>query len=356
MKHSAKIYVAGHGGMVGSAILRLLKSEGFYNIVTKKSRELDLRNQSQTNDFFDQEKPEYVFLAAAKVGGIVANSTRQADFIYDNLAIAKNVIYASYKFGAKRLLNLGSSCIYPKLANQPMTENQLLTGLLEPTNEAYAIAKIAAIKLCRYFNEQYGTEFISLMPTNLYGTGDNYNLEKSHVLPALIRKMILGKALQENNFELVKSDILQNPIGWGNSENLDCDDKNEIKTILGRAGIGDDSVYIWGSGSPLREFLHVDDLAAACLHFIQKNNITDLGEFLNIGSASEISIKDLAILIKEIVGYGGKLDFDQSKPDGTPRKLMDSSKANSLGWSASIDLRNGIESVVGGYLRKLDKK
>jgi GDP-L-fucose synthase len=353
MHKSSKIYLAGHSGMVGSSIHRLLKSEGFSNIIYRKSSELDLKNQSQVNDFFDREKPEYVFLAAAKVGGIIANSTRQADFIYDNLAIAQNVIHASYKFGVKRLLNLGSSCIYPKLASQPMNENQLLTGLLEPTNEAYAIAKIAAIKLCRYFNEQYGTEFFSIMPTNLYGSGDNYNLEKSHVLPALIRKIILGKALQEKNFELIRTDLSQNPIGWGFDGNIDYEDKQSLIEILDKTGIRENSVYIWGSGSPLREFLHVDDLGVACLHFMQRDNISEWGEFLNIGSGSEISIKDLAILIKEIVGYGGKLDFDHTKPDGTPRKLMDSTRANSLGWSAKIDLRGGVGSVVDDYLGKL---
>ena len=353
MKKTSKIYLAGHNGMVGSSIHRLLESGGFSNIIYRKSSELDLTNQSQTNDFFESEKPEYVFLAAAKVGGIIANSTHQADFIYDNLAIAQNVIHASYKFGVKRLLNLGSSCIYPKLAPQPMDENQLLTGLLEPTNEAYAIAKIAAIKLCRYFNEQYGTEYFSIMPTNLYGMGDNYNLEKSHVLPALIRKIILGKALSENNFELIRSDLSQNPIGWGMDGNIDYENKGSLKEILKKAGIEENSVYIWGSGSPLREFLHVDDLGVACLHFMQRDDISDLGEFLNIGSGREISIKDLAILIKEIVGYSGELDFDHTKPDGTPRKLMDSSRANSLGWSASILLRDGIGGVIDDYLGRL---
>lgn len=350
MNKDSKIYVAGHNGMVGSAILRKLKEEKFQNIITRNSKELDLRNQLATEEFFQNEKPEYVFLAAAKVGGIVANNNYKADFIYDNTAIALNVIHSAFRNKTKRLINLGSSCIYPKHAKQPMTEDQFLTGPLEPTNEAYAIAKITAIKLCRYFNKQYGTEYISLMPTNMYGTGDNYNLEKSHVLPALLRKMLLGKALMEENFEFIWSDFSKNMIGWGLDGNIDYEDKSVAIDIMNKAGINKSSIYIWGSGNPKREFMHSDDLAEACIHFINLKNIKQAGEFLNIGSGIELSIKDLAYMIKEIVGYQGNLDFDSTKPDGTPRKLMDSSLANSLGWKSKIGLKEGIKLVLKDYI------
>ncbi|MFD1553787.1 GDP-L-fucose synthase [Putridiphycobacter roseus] len=300
MKKEAKIYVAGHRGMVGSAIVRRLKKEGYQNIVTRTSKELDLRQQSAVNDFFETEKPAYVFLAAAKVGGIQANNTYRADFLYDNLMISTNIIHAAHVNEVKKLLFLGSSCIYPKLAPQPLKEAYLLSGILEQTNEPYAIAKISGIKMCETYHDQYGADFISAMPTNLYGPNDNYDLNNSHVLPALLKKFHQAKITNQATVE------------------------------------------IWGTGSPLREFLHVDDLAEACLFLM--NNYSDK-EFVNLGSGTEISIKDLALLIKDIVGYTGELKFNTDKPDGTPRKLMDVSKLADMGWQYSIELADGIRAV-----------
>jgi len=300
MNKADKIYVAGHRGMVGSAIVRALKAEGYANIVCRTSAEVDLRNQQQVNDFFATEKPNYVFLAAAKVGGILANNTYRAEFLYDNLMIEANIINAAHQNKVDKLLFLGSSCIYPKMAEQPLKEESLLTDYLEPTNEPYAIAKISGIKMCEAYRDQYGVNFISAMPTNLYGPNDNYDLNKSHVLPALLRKFHAAK--------------VQNAA----------------------------SVEIWGTGSPLREFLHVDDLAAACI-FLMKNY--NNRQFVNVGFGSDLSIKELALTIKKIVGYEGDLKFDSSKPNGTPRKLMDSSKINQAGWKPKIALVEGITSV-----------
>jgi len=308
VEKNAKIYVAGHRGMVGSAIFRKLKAEGYTNLVIRNSQELDLRNQQAVADFFAAEKPDYVFLAAAKVGGIVANNTYRADFLYENLAIQNNVIHQAYLQGAKKLLFLGSSCIYPKLAPQPLKEDYLLTGLLEPTNEPYAIAKIAGIKLCDAYRDQYGCNFISVMPTNLYGYNDNYHPENSHVLPALIRKF------------------------------------HEAKTS------GAASVTVRGTGSPLREFLFADDLADACYFLMQEYNEAGL---VNIGTGHDLSIKDLALLIKEVVGFTGDLVFDSSKPDGTPRKLLDVSKLHTLGWKHRIALQEGLALAYQDFLKKL---
>ena len=308
MEKNAKIYVAGHRGMVGSAIFRKLKAEGYTNLVIRNSQELDLRNQQAVADFFAAEKPDYVFLAAAKVGGIVANNTYRADFLYENLAIQNNVIHQAYLHRVKKLLFLGSSCIYPKLAPQPLKEEYLLTGLLEPTNEPYAIAKIAGIKLCDAYRDQYGCNFISVMPTNLYGYNDNYHPENSHVLPALIRKF------------------------------------HEAKTS------GAASVTVWGTGSPLREFLFADDLADACYFLMQEYNEAGL---VNIGTGLDLSIKDLALLIKEVVGFTGDLVFDTSKPDGTPRKLLDVSKLHKLGWKHRIALQEGLALAYQDFLKKL---
>ncbi len=300
MDKNAKIYVAGHRGMVGSAIIRKLREEGYANIVTRTSAELDLTNQAAVNTFFENEKPEYVFLAAAKVGGIHANNVYRADFIYRNLMIEANVIHSAYVYKVKKLLFLGSSCIYPKFAEQPLKEGSLLTGELEPTNEPYAIAKIAGIKLCEAYRDQYGCNFISVMPTNLYGPNDNYDLNNSHVLPALIRKFHTAKIQDEQ------------------------------------------SVEIWGTGTPKREFLHVDDLADACFFLMENYNDKD---FLNVGVGWDISIKDLALMIKDITGFEGELTFNTDKPDGTPRKLMDVSRLEKLGWKAKIDLKDGISNV-----------
>lgn len=300
MQLNSKIFVAGHRGMVGSAIVKDLTNKGFNNIITRTSTELNLINQKAVANFFESEKPEFVFLAAAKVGGIVANNSYKADFIYENILIQSNVIHQSYKAGVKKLLFLGSTCIYPKLALQPLKEEYLLTGLLEETNEPYAIAKIAGIKMCDAYRDQYGCNFISVMPTNLYGFNDNYDLENSHVLPALLRKFHEAK---QNN---------------------------------------DSVVVVWGTGTPLREFLHASDMANACVYLMQ--NYNEKG-FVNIGTGIEISIKDLAILVKKITGYEGNIIFDTTKPDGTPRKLTDVSKLNSLGWKYSIDLEEGIQNV-----------
>ena len=301
MEQTAKIYIAGHRGMVGSGLERKLRNEGYNNIVTRTSNELDLRNQQAVNDFFEKEKPAYVILAAAKVGGIHANNTYRAEFIYDNLMIEVNIIHAAYLNKVKKLLFLGSSCIYPKMAPQPLKEEYLLSGYLEPTNQPYAIAKIAGIEMCDSYRAQYGCNFISAMPTNLYGTNDNYHPENSHVLPALIRRIVLAK-------------------------------KNNEPTVT-----------IWGTGSPRREFLHVDDLADACYFLLQ--NYNDQG-LVNIGCGTDVSIKELAELIVTEVGYKGHLEFDTTKPDGTPRKLMDVSKINKLGWNAKIELLLGLKKTI----------
>ncbi|MFI3283173.1 MAG: GDP-L-fucose synthase [Rikenellaceae bacterium] len=297
METSAKIYIAGHRGMVGSAILRNLQSKGYTNFITRTHRELDLTSQSAVNEFFATEKPDYVFLAAAKVGGIVANSTYPAQFFYENSMIQNNVLHAAYTTGVKKLMFLGSSCIYPKLAPQPMSEDALLTGLLEQTNEAYAIAKISGIKMCDYYRKQYGCDFVSVMPTNLYGTGDNYDLQNSHVLPALIRKFHEAKATGAK-------------------------------------------VTLWGSGSPYREFLHADDMADATIFCMF--NYSDYGH-VNVGSQSELTIKELAEMVAEVVGFEGEIVWDATKPDGTPRKLMDSTKLYNMGWTPSITLLEGIK-------------
>ncbi|MDF2187081.1 GDP-L-fucose synthase [Paraflavitalea sp. CAU 1676] len=306
MNKSEKIYIAGHRGMVGSAILRKLKAEGFNNIIVRTSSELDLRNQQAVNDFFAAENPDYVFLAAAKVGGIQANNVYRADFIYENMMIQSNVIHAAYVQKVKKLMFLGSSCIYPKLAPQPLKEEYLLTGLLESTNEPYAIAKIAGIKMCDAYRAQYGCNFISVMPTNLYGPNDNYDLTNSHVLPALLRKFHEARI---NNAP---------------------------------------EVMMWGTGSPRREFLHADDLAAACYFLMQNYNEEGL---VNVGTGEDVTIKELALLVKEIVGFKGEIKHDLSKPDGTPRKLMDVGKLHNMGWKHTIGLREGIEKVYKEFVK-----
>ena len=306
MEKESKIYVAGHRGMVGSAIVRKLTSLGYTNLLTRTSTELDLRNQPQVADFFEVEKPEYVFLAAAKVGGIVANNTYRADFLYENLAIQNNIIHGSYLNKVKKLMFLGSSCIYPKLAPQPLKESYLLSGYLEQTNEPYAIAKIAGIKMCEAYRAQYGCNFISVMPTNLYGTNDNYDLVNSHVLPAMIRKFHEAK------------------------------DK------------GASEMTLWGTGSPMREFLHADDLAEACLFLMENYNESEL---VNIGTGEDVTIKNLAALVKQIVGFKGEIIWDTSKPDGTPRKLMDVSKLHGLGWHHKIALEDGIKLAYQDFLK-----
>lgn len=350
MEKRDKIYLAGHKGLVGSAILRKLQAEGFKNIITKDSSELDLCNQAQVNEFFGQEKPYYVFLAAAKVGGIVANSTYPAEFIYQNIMIASNVIHASYKNNVKKLLNLGSSCIYPRLAPQPMKEDCLLTSELEKTNEAYAIAKIAAIKMCKYYNEQYGTNFISVMPTNQYGPGDNFNMETAHLLPMLLRRFHLAKLLKQGDFNGIKADLRRYKLGWNLDEGINIKDNDSIINVLSQIGAYPDKVVVWGDGSPYRELMHSNDLADACFYLMQNKDYKDIGELVNITDGTDIQLKDLIEMVKEIVGFKGEIVYDKTKPNGTPRKLMDATKIKSLGWTPKISLKDGIKSIYEYYI------
>ena len=354
---NAKIYIAGHKGLVGSSIHRRLLRQCYDNIIYRESRDLDLRRQQDVEMFFEKERPEYVFLAAAKVGGIFANNTYKADFIYDNIIIAANVIHASYKTGVKKLLNLGSSCIYPKLAPQPLKEEYLLSGPLEPTNEPYAIAKIAAIKLCRYYNEQYGMNFISVMPTNLYGPNDNFDLNTSHVLPAFLRKFHLSKLLHQNNYDLILKDLeifgnkpdISNPSPSGV-------DPEFLTHYLSQFGIYPDKITLWGSGRPFREFLHVDDMAEAAAFLMERYDSKDITEFINIGTGQDITLHELAETVKGIVGFQGEIQWDTNRPDGTPRKLLDISMINDLGWKPNVGLKEGIRRTyqwyLEGYLRK----
>ncbi|OGB62264.1 MAG: GDP-fucose synthetase [Caldithrix sp. RBG_13_44_9] len=385
MNNTSKIYIAGHNGMVGSAIVRRLQVDGFNNLLLRNIDQLNLVDQKEVEKFFKKEKPEYVFLAAAKVGGILANNTYRAQFIYENIQIQNNVIHFAWKYGVKKLLFLGSSCIYPKLAPQPMKEEHLLTGQLEPTNEPYAIAKIAGIKMCQAYHAQYGCNFISVMPTNLYGPNDNYNLETSHVLPALIRKMHLGKCLELDNWDALRLDLDKRPIDGVNGRTT----QEEIVNVLGKYGIhskswqsavgslqkagnianrqlpttnlenknrSDEStancqlptvITLWGTGTPRREFLFVNDLAEACFFLMQNY---DSGEIINIGVGEDLSIKELAMRIKDIVGFQGELQWDSSKPDGTPRKLLDVYRLHSLGWKAKISLSEGIKKTYEWYI------
>jgi len=344
MNFNSKIFVAGHNGLVGRAIVKGLTAAGYNNLLLQSRSELDLLNSSAVERYFLENKPEYVFLAAAKVGGIVANNTYRADFLLENLTIQNNVISNSHKFGVTKLLFLGSTCIYPKDAPQPLQETSLLTNELEYTNEPYAIAKIAGIKLCESYNLQYGTNFISVMPTNLYGPGDNFNFEKSHVLPALLRKIHLAKCLQEDDFNTINFDLSS----ANNSDSL-----SYLKTI----GVNKGVVDIWGSGKPMREFMWSEDMANACIHVMKNVDFSDLthskeirNTHINIGTGEEISISDLASLIAGIVGYNGKFHFDSTKPDGTMRKLTDVSKLHSLGFKHTVSLREGIERVYKWYL------
>ncbi|HKZ16312.1 MAG TPA: GDP-L-fucose synthase [Geobacteraceae bacterium] len=343
MDKDAKIYVAGHRGLVGSAIVRRLETEGYRNLTVRTSTELDLTNQAEVEAFFEQERPDYVFLAAAKVGGIVANNSYPAKFIYNNLMIQSNVIHQAWLSGVKRLLFLGSTCIYPKLAPQPMKEEHLLTGPLEPTNDAYAVAKIAGITMCRSYNRQYGTRFLAAMPTNLYGPNDNFDLETSHVLPALIRK-----------FHEAKINTLT-------CDSLPVTGKTRQEDVISRQSPDHEAVVIWGTGKPKREFLHVDDLADSCLFlmnlpeevFSSLLTLDSSPALINVGSGEEVSIKELALLIQQVTGYDGELVFDSSRPDGTPRKLSDVGKIQSLGWKHRIGLRQGLQRTYEWYVQSL---
>lgn len=372
MKKDSKIFLAGHTGLVGSALLRNLEKKGYHHMITRPYPGLDLTNQQSTNEFFSKEKPEYVFLAAAKVGGIIANYTYRGQFIYENLMIQNNVIHACYLNGVKKLLFLGSSCIYPKHAQQPLKERYLLTDELEYTNEPYAIAKIAGIKMCESYNIQYGTNFISVMPTNLYGSNDNYDLEKSHVLPAVIRKMHLGKCLIENNWEAIRHDFNKNPIEGidGKSTLIEIGEKLEKYGIFRHNSAESPvTVKLWGSGAPRREFLYSDDMADACIFIMENIDFKDLvknkysdkitsrdsnieirNTHINIGTGKDIAIKELAVLIKGIVGFDGFIEWDTSKPDGTFQKLLSVKKINELGWQEKTSLEEGINKVYKEYL------
>lgn len=366
-----KIYLAGHNGMVGSAIMRKLGSLGYNNVVTCDFKALDLINQRDTEAFFESQRPDYVFLAAARVGGIMANNVYRGQFIYENLMIQSNVTHAAWKYGVKKLLFLGSSCIYPKMAPQPLMEDYLLTGPLEPTNEPYAIAKIAGVKMCESYNRQYGCNFISVMPSNLYGLNDNFDLETSHVLPAMIRKFHLAKCLENNDWDSIRNDLTRRPIGQVNGGSSDAD----IVATLANQGISTRTpqhypsqrsalsaqraenfhssslpatLKLWGTGTPLREFLYVDDLADAVVFVMQHDLKHDL---YNIGSGKDLTIKELAAMIQRVTGYKGNVEWDSSKPDGTPRKLLDVSRLGSEGWTGRISLEKGIEETYLWYLQ-----
>ncbi len=347
MDKSSKIFVAGHRGLVGSAILRRLQRENFDVLLTRTRQELDLRSQKDVEEFFAHQRPNYVFLAAARVGGILANYTYPADFIYENLMIQSNVIHEAYKHGVNKLLFLGSSCIYPKLAPQPIEESSLLMGELEVTNEPYAVAKIAGIKMCQSYNRQFGTDFISVMPSNLYGPNDQFDLEKSHVLPAIVRKFHLARLLREKEYEALRRDIEQYPLGFNTlAQGVSEASDSTIAAILKSIGITPECVVLWGSGSARREFLHVDDLADACVFLMHRY---DGSEIVNIGMGQDVTIKELAEIVRKAVGFDGKITWDVSKPDGTPRRLLNVSKLRKLGWEPRINLIEGVEKTYSWY-------
>ncbi|MCD7976123.1 MAG: GDP-L-fucose synthase [Tannerellaceae bacterium] len=358
MNKDSKIYIAGHRGLVGSAILENLRKRGYTNFLLRSHAELDLTDQQAVNHFFAEEKPEYVFLAAAHVGGIMANNTYRGDFIYINLMIQNHVIHASYINNVKKLLFLGSTCIYPKEAPQPMPEDCLLTSPLEYTNEPYAIAKIAGIKMCESYNLQYKTNYISIMPTNLYGPNDNFNLETSHVLPAMVRKIHLAKCLSLGDWKGVRQDLQKRPVEGIHGESSE----NEIRNLLAKYGIFPDKVVLWGTGSPMREFLWSEDMADASVFIMEKINFTDLTEgkkeirntHINIGTGKDLSIKELSGLIQTITGFGGQIFFDADKPDGTMKKLTDVSKLHALGWHHQIEIKEGIERIYNWYLNNIN--
>lgn len=350
MKKTEKIYIAGHTGLVGSAILRCLKKNGYNNIVVRTHNELDLTNQAAVDVFFEKEKPEYVFLAAARVGGIVANSTYPAEFIYTNLMIGVNIINAAYKNGVKKLLNLASSCIYPKDAPQPMKEEYLLEGGLEKTSEAYSIAKIAAIKLCSYYNKQYGMNFITVMPPNQYGTGDNFSMQTAHFLPMILRRFHLAKLLQNNDFDAIRKNLKKDTLGWGFDEKIDFTDEKSLEAACNAVGAYRDKVTAWGDGKVYRELMNSDDLADICLTLMNTIDAQEIGEFLNVGVGEDIQMKALLELVAEITDFNGKVEFDASKPNGVYRKLLDSSKMKKLGLSVTRPLKDGISDFYKQYL------
>lgn len=354
MDKDSAIFVAGHAGLVGSALVRRLRDKGYGNLLLRSREELDLKSQDAVETFFRSQQPRYVFLAAAKVGGIMANSTYKAEFLYDNLIVAANVIDSAYRHGCRKLLNLGSSCIYPKLAPQPITEDSLLTGPLEPTNEPYAVAKIAALKMCRYYNEQYGCDFLSVMPTNLYGEGDRFDLFNSHVLPAMLRKFHLAAALsgtlatapESGNMDAVRVDLARHAdtAHWAVLTDAGIVDR------LAEEGIAADSVTLWGTGEPQREFLHVDDLAEACILLMERFSAREIGEIVNVGSGVDLPIRELAEIVRKTTGFRGEIVWDRTKPDGTPRKQLDVCRIRRFGWEPTISLEEGIRRTYAWYI------
>jgi GDP-L-fucose synthase len=350
MKKNSKIYIAGHKGLVGKLLIGKLQGSGYDNLIYKTFKELDLRRQEDVEEFFEKEKPEYVFMAAAKTGGILANNTYRGEFIYDNIMISANVINSAYMYGVKKLLNIGSACVYPKSADQPLREEYLLTDTLEPTIEPYAIAKISAIKLCKYYNEQHGTNFISAIPINLYGPGDKFDLETGHVVPSLIRKFYLAKLLSERKYSNIVKDLKKN--GNYSNQNISSPDIEMIISDLARYGIFSDSVAIWGTGNSYREFLYAEDLVEALLFLMKNCDFEQVGEIVNIGTGHDMRIKKVAEIIKSVVGFTGEISFDTSKPEGPPRKLMETEKLNSIGWTAKTTLEEGINKTYAWYKKR----
>jgi len=350
MDKSSKIYIAGHKGLVGQAIVSELKKQGFNNLVLRTHLELDLTNQADTLAFFKAEKPEYVINAAAKVGGILANSTYPAEFIYQNLMIGTNIVHSAYLTGVKKLLNLASSCIYPGDITTPIKEDDLLSGRLEQTNEAYAVAKISVVKLCKYYNEQYGTNFISVMPTNQYGTGDNFNMETAHVLPMVLRRLHLGKLLMDNDFEGIVKDIKRYKLGYNIDKDIDYTNRDSIVKALQKVGVYDDKIILWGDGNVYREFMCSTDLANACVYLLKNINYSDIGDVINITRGKDIKLCELFDLMKSVVGYAGTFEYDTSKPVGTFRKLLDNTKIEKTGWKPAIDLETGVRELYNRYI------
>ncbi len=353
MEKTSKIYIAGHTGLVGSAVYRELQRRGYTHLIVRTHAELDLTNQAAVNAFFEQEKPEYVFLAAARVGGIVGNSTYPAEFIYTNLAIGTNIVHACYKHGVKKLLNFASSCIYPKEAPQPMKEEYLLTGDLEKTSEAYSIAKIATLKLCHYYNKQYGTQFLTVMPPNQYGIGDNFNMQTAHFLPMIIRRFELAKLLQQKDFDGIRKNLKADKLGWKIDEEIDFSDPKSLEKACNKVGAYADKVTAWGDGTVYRELMNSDDLAAMSVDIINQFSPAQIGEFVNIGAGEDIQMKALLELVKKIVGFEGKIEFDPTKPNGVARKLLDTAKMQSLGIALPGKLEDGIRRFYSWYLERM---
>ena len=353
MEKTAKIYVAGHTGLVGSAIMRRLQKNGYENLIVRTHAELDLTDQSAVMRFFEAESPDYVFLAAAQVGGIVANKTYPADFIYTNLMIGLNIVNAAYRTGVKKLMNLASSCIYPKDVKQPMKEESLLTGDLEKTSEAYSLAKISILKMCAYYNRQYRTDYLTVMPPNQYGIGDNFSMETAHFLPMLIRRFHLAKLLEHRDFDGIRKNLKKDSLGWGLDAEIDFQNEESLEKACNAVGAYRDKVTAWGDGSVYRELMNSDDLAEICVELMNTKNASDLGEFINIGAGEDIQMKNLLDMIKHIVGFDGKIEFDSSKPNGVFRKLLDVSHMNALGIRPKQSMQDGIRNFYKWYLDTL---